>query len=160
LTLAEVLQEHDFTQGLAEPQIAELAALANEVTFGEDEVILADGHRSQFFYLVLSGSVTVELCTPRLAVSVQALGPGEAFGWPALLGHQETLFRVRAREKTTVLRFAGADLVQVFRSDPALGTELMLRTLAVVAHRIEATEARFAEMCGIRIRSWRRDVVR
>jgi len=160
LTLDEKLQEHAFTRGLAGPQIAELAALASEVIFAEDEVILADGQRSQFFYLVLSGSVTVELGTSRLAVSVQALGPGEVFGWSALLGHQETLFRVRAREKTTVLRFAGEDLVHVFRSDPVLGTEMLLRTLAIVANRIEATESRFAEMCGIRIRSWRRDVVR
>jgi CRP-like cAMP-binding protein len=151
LTLEQTLRNHAFTHGLAEAQIAKLALLATEVTFAEDEVILVASRRSEYFYLVLTGSVTVELHTPTFTVSVQALGPGQAFGWSALLDHQDTLFQVRARERTTTLRVAGSDLSEICRSDPALGTEILLRTLHVVAGRVKATEAKFAEMCGIRV---------
>jgi len=84
---------------------------------------------------------------------VLAVGPGQAFGWSALLDHQDTVFQVRAREETAALRFAGADLTEACRSDGELGVEILLRTLQVAAGRIEATEARFAEICGVRIKS-------
>jgi CRP-like cAMP-binding protein len=128
-----------------------LAALASEVTFEENEVVLADRQQSSAFYFLMSGSVAIEARGLRYAVVVQALGPGQVFGWSALLDHQDTLFQARARERTTALRIPGDALKTLCREDPALGTELLQRTLQVVASRVRATEERFAEMCGIRI---------
>jgi len=136
---------------LGEAQIATLASIASAVTFDENQVVLVDGERSQAFYLVLTGSVSVELRTARYAVSVQALGPGQVFGWSALLEDHDTLFQVRAREITTALRLEGQDLKAACHQDNLLGAEIMQRALAVVAGRVRATEIRFAEMCGIRV---------
>jgi CRP-like cAMP-binding protein len=91
------------------------------------------------------------LRTPRYAVAVQALGPGNAFGWSALLEDQDTLFQVRARERTTALQIDGATLKAYCMSDPELGAEFFHRILHVVAGRVKATELRFAEMCGIKV---------
>jgi len=151
LTLAELLRKHAFTHGLAEAQIANLAELASEVAFEENEVILVDGQRSNAFFLVTSGSVAVELRTAQYAVCVQALGPGHVFGWSSLLDHQDTLFQVRARERTRALRLEGEALKSMCRMDTLLGTEILQRTLGVVAGRVKATEIRFAEMCGVRV---------
>jgi CRP/FNR family transcriptional regulator, cyclic AMP receptor protein len=151
LTLQSTLRNHAFTHGLADHHIARLASLATEVGFAADEVIFEDRDHSQYFYLVTSGSVTVELHAPTFSVSVLPVGPGQAFGWSALLDRQSTVFRVRAREQTVALRIAGPDLTAACRSDPELGVEILLRTLQVAAGRIRATEARFAEMCGLRI---------
>ncbi|HUE24181.1 MAG TPA: cyclic nucleotide-binding domain-containing protein [Bryobacteraceae bacterium] len=140
-------------RGLGDRLIAKLALLATEAAFAENEVILMDRRQSQYFYLVTSGSVSIELHSPIFTVSVLAVGPGQAFGWSALLDHQDTVFQVRAREETAALRFAGADLTEACRSDGELGVEILLRTLQVAAGRIEATEARFAEICGVRIKS-------
>jgi len=153
LTLEETLRNHAFMRGLADRHIAKLASLATEVTFAENEVILMDRRQSQYFYLVTSGSVNIELHAPIFTVSVLAVGPGQAFGWSALLEHQDTVFQVRAREQTSALRIAGPDLTQACRDDGDLGVEIMLRTLRVAAGRIKATEARFAEICGVRIQS-------
>jgi CRP-like cAMP-binding protein len=151
MTLEQLLRNHAFTSGLTEPQIATLASLASEVTFEENDVILVDGQRSRSFYLVTAGSVAVELRTPTYVVCVQALGPGEVFGWSALLDYQDTLFQVRARERTTALRLDGGGLKSKCRADTSLGTEILQRTLQVVAGRVKATELRFAEMCGVRV---------
>jgi CRP-like cAMP-binding protein len=151
LQLREALRQHAFFEGLSGDQFADLAQLASEVTFQENEVILEDGQRSKYFYLLLSGSVVVELRTPRYVVSVQALGPGQVFGWSALLSDQDTLFQVRARELTTALRFDGVALKAKCREDAHLGCEILSRTLQVVAGRVRATETRFAEMCGVRV---------
>jgi len=151
LTPQQILQTHAFTQGLDVRALTSLASLAHEVTFAESELVLEDDRHSEFFYLVVSGSVTIELHTPRITVSVQAVGPGEAFGWSSLLDFQDTLFQVRARERTTALRISGTALKDLCRTDPATGTEILLRVLRVVASRVKATEARFAEMCGVRV---------
>ncbi len=151
MTLNHILRNHAFTRGLGDTQIAALAAIASEVTFEENEVVLVDGERSKAFFLVLTGSVSVELRTASYVVSVQALGPGDVFGWSALLEEHDTLFQVRTREITTALRLEGAGLKAACHRDKALGTEILQRALAVVAGRVKATEIRFAEMCGLRV---------
>ncbi|HTP31537.1 MAG TPA: cyclic nucleotide-binding domain-containing protein [Candidatus Acidoferrales bacterium] len=137
--------------GLSNTQVDGLAKLATEVTFEEDEVILVDGQRSTSFYLVVGGSVVVELRTPRYTIVVQSLGSGTVFGWSALLERQDTLFQVRAREHTTALQIDGGSLKTRCFEDPALGTEILHRVLNVVAGRVKATELRFAEMCGVKV---------
>jgi CRP-like cAMP-binding protein len=73
------------------------------------------------------------------------------FGWSALLDDQDTLFQVRARERTTALKLDGARLAALCKKDTALGAEILRRTLRVVAGRVKATELRFAEMCGLKV---------
>jgi CRP-like cAMP-binding protein len=147
----QVLRDHAFTQGLPDAQINRLAGIASRVSFEEDEIVLVDGARSKSFYLVLTGSVVVELRTPQCVMMVQALGPGNAFGWSALLDDQDTLFQVRAREPTTALRMDGATLKASCMSDPVLGAQFFHRILRLVAGRVKATEVRFAEMCGVKV---------
>jgi len=151
MTLDNLMRNHRFAHGLSETQVAVLAELASEVTFEEDELILVEGQRSKSFYLVTAGSVAVELRAPRYAVCIQALGPGQVFGWSALLEDNDTLFQVRARERTAALRLDGKALKAACRNDPLLGMEILQRALHVVAGRVKATEIRFAEMCGVRV---------
>ena len=149
LTPYDLLIDHEFVRGLTEAQVAKLASLATEVPFQDDEVILTSGQRSEFFYLILKGSACVELRAARFTVCLQALGPGQAFGWSALLNHQDTLFQVRAREPMITLCLHGSDLAQLCRADPDLGVEILTRVLRLTAGRVKATEERFAEMCGV-----------
>jgi CRP/FNR family transcriptional regulator, cyclic AMP receptor protein len=146
-----ILQNHQFVRGLTGQQLESLAAHAAEVDFEENEIILVEGEHSSFFYLLVSGSVAIDLRTSRYSVCVEALGPGQVFGWSSLLDHQDTLFQVRAREHSSALRIDGATMQRLCREDPLLGTEILRRTLQVVAGRVKATEQRFAEMCGVRI---------
>jgi CRP/FNR family transcriptional regulator, cyclic AMP receptor protein len=151
MTLEQNIRTHNFAHGLGDEAVATLARLASEVTFEENEVILVDGQRSKAFYLLTSGSVVVELRTPRYVVCVQALGPGHAFGWSALLEDQDTLFQVRARERTNALLLEGSMLKAACRTDRELGNEILQRALQMVAGRVKATEMKFAEMCGVKL---------
>jgi len=151
LALESILRDHAFVQGFTAEQIRSLASVATEAVFDENDIIFADREHSSAFYFLISGSVAIELRAARYAVCVQALGPGQVFGWSALLDRQDTLFQVRAREKTQALRIDGQVLKALCREDPQLGADLLQRTLYVVASRVRATEERFAEMCGIRV---------
>ena len=151
LAIESILRDHSFVQGLTAEQVKRLASVATEALFDENEVIFADREHSSALYFLISGSVAIELRAKRYAVCVQALGPGQIFGWSALLDRQDTLFQVRARERTHALRIEGETLKALCREDTALGADLLQRTLHVVASRVRATEERFAEMCGIRV---------
>ena len=150
-TLEDSLRSHPFLAGLPDRQIHEFAAFATRATFETDEVVIQDRHSSKACYLLLQGSAAVELATPRLSVCVQVLEPGDMFGWSAFLDHQDTVFRVRARERTTAVRLDGTQLTAVCDAHPEVGAELLRRTLRVVAGRVKATESAFAQFCGVKV---------
>jgi len=143
MKLEDLLRTHDFTKGLAQSQIC-LATLVTEVHFDEEQLLLFGGGLSEYLYLLISGSVAVELTTPQLTLTAQVLGPGQArlvrcSGGPALL------FSGPARESVFALRIRA--LAQRGRADGHLASELMLRTLRLAADQVKATAARFAETC-------------
>lgn len=151
MALCEKLKAHAFTTGLSDSQVAKLAELAQEVSFREDEIILVAGEQSKHFYLLLEGSVCIEVGARSYVVWVQILNPGEAFGWSALLDHHDTLFQVRAREASRALCLDGERLSAALHADSELAAELFRRTLMLVAGRVQATEGRLAEMCGVKL---------
>ena len=151
MTILDIIKDHAFTAGLTDPQIAKLAEFAQEVSFKESEVILVPGAQAKNFYLLLSGSVCIEVSTRTFVVWVQILHPGDAFGWSALLDHHDTLFRVRARESSRVLCLDGERLCALLHQDSELAAEVFRRTLNLVAGRVQATEARLGEMCGVKV---------
>ena len=110
MTLSNTVQDHAFTTGLTESQLARLAALAKEVALPENEPVIKARQQSKNFYLLLSGSVCVEVAARSYTVCIQALGPGDAFGWSALLDHHDTLFQVRARQDSTRCAWTGSSL--------------------------------------------------
>ena len=149
MTLYDTLKTHAFVAGLTGAQICRLAEIAREANFEENELILKEGQQSKHFYLLLRGSVCVEARARSYTVCVQALNPGEAFGWSALLDHHDTLFGVHARERSAALCFDAEDLLAVLKQDPELAAEIYRRALALVAGRVQATETRLAEFCGM-----------
>lgn len=146
------LRQHAFLSGLEGSQLEALARIAEPVQFGEQELVLSARQRSRDFYLVVSGSFSIELNNKHYAVRIQSLGPGHAFGWSALLEEHDTLFDVRSREHCTALRLEGDRLMNLLREDPPLAAEILGRTLHLVAGRVHATEARLGELCGVRMR--------
>ena len=150
MPLLDTLSHHSFLVGLTDEQLDTLGALAREVSFEENELVLMTGQQSKLFYLLLTGSVCIEARSRAYTMSIQALGPGEAFGWSSLLDHHDTLFQVRARERSTALCLHGDGLDAAFRADPVLGAEMLRRVLKLVAGRVQATEAILGQLCGIR----------
>jgi len=147
-----LLEGHAFLAGLSASQIQKLAPLACEVSFSENEFVLHAGQQSRHFYLMLTGSVCVEVRGRGYTVMVQAVGPGEAMGWSAFLDGHETLFQVRAREKSTALCLDRDRLRALLASDEALAAELLRRVLEVAAVRMQATESALGEMIGVKPR--------
>src|SRR5579864_192349 len=61
MTLTNTVKEHSFLAGFTDSQTAKVFALSEEVSFPENKLILSARERSPYFYLLLSGSVCVEV---------------------------------------------------------------------------------------------------
>jgi CRP/FNR family cyclic AMP-dependent transcriptional regulator len=149
MTLREALKHHPFVAGLPVQELASIEAIARKVEFQENEIVLAPGTRARNFFLLLTGSVCVEVSRPCYTVAVQALGPGDAFGWSSLLNHQDTMFQVRAREHSTAICLDGMSLWALCVENPHFGVVMLRRVLQMVAGRVNGAEARIAEFCGV-----------
>ena len=149
MTLERVLQANDFIAGFSEEQLGKLTSLAEEVTFEENDLILVEGERSRAFYVLLSGSAWVEVAADFCSVRIQALDPGDVFGWSSLLDSCDALFQVRAREHCTAVCLDGAAVSSLCEKDPELGVKLLRRVLQTVAGRIHGLESRLALFCGL-----------
>ncbi len=132
------------------------AACGRVVSLAEDEVVFRAHQPSSHFYLLLTGTVCVEVRTPVHAICVQAVHPGEAFGWSSLLPEHLTMFQVRAQETSTAICLDGEQLTAACERDPSLGYHVLRRLLEVVSRRLQATERRLAEFWGVGSLSTRR----
>lgn len=146
--MKRLMKSSEFALGLTDPQIEKLAALSQEQRFDEGDLIVKSGERSRDFYLLLSGSASVEVGSDFCTVCVQVLRPGDAFGWSSLLPGQETLFQVRARERCAALRLEGAALIALCQEDSELGVTLLRRVLLTAAQRVHGLEVKLAEFWG------------
>jgi CRP-like cAMP-binding protein len=152
-TLEPQSDKHPFLFRFAEPQRAKLAAMADEVTFEKDDIVLVAGEHSTHFYLLVSGSVGVDVVARYYSARIQTIGPGGVFGWSSLLDGCDTFFQIRARERCSVLRLEGVRLTAFCREYPEFGVELLRGVLRTVADRVLAAETKLAEFCGVSTRS-------
>lgn len=137
---------------MSEPMLKKLGSLVKELRFEPDQVVFRARDESYEFCLITTGSFRVELGTPVYTVLIQTLGPGEVFGWSALLDHRYSFFQVRAQERSRALCLDGSKLAEACGRDPKLAAEIYRRIAQTAAKRIQAIEHRLVEFCGTRTR--------
>jgi CRP-like cAMP-binding protein len=134
------LRGQHFLSQFRSQYIDKLAQLATEVQFEKNELIFREGDESKFFYLIVAGTVSVELTMPGRTLCVQKLGRGEELGWSALLPARSRRFQARALESARAVAFDGSRLLRECEQDYEFGYKLLRRLLDVVAERLEATQ--------------------
>ncbi|MGE5336720.1 MAG: cyclic nucleotide-binding domain-containing protein [Gemmatimonadota bacterium] len=122
-----------------------LRMLARRLRFEPGQTIFREGDASSLFYVVVSGHVALELGGAGPALRVQIVGPGDEFGWSALLPGRGKHFQARTMDAVEALAFEGSELLAVCREDPAFGFELMQHLLGLVADRLAATRVQLSD---------------
>ena len=142
----ELTKDQEVLQAFGPQHLERLAALAREVDFRRDEIIFREGDRHGVFYLILDGSVALEIITARHPVLLQTLHAGDAMGWSALLDAGGTHFEARALTPTRALAFHGARLRETCDQDPAFGYRMMKALLALLTERLDVTRMQLLDM--------------
>lgn len=149
----ELLRRYPFFAGLSLDQIAQLAQLAEEVRFAAGDTIFHEGDELQRFYLLMEGAVAIVMELPGRglthAVSDQLLrtmatedvivanvGPGDVFGWSALLPPHKATSGGRALAACRVLAFDAQALNALFADDPAFAYLMTQKAAGVIRDRL------------------------
>lgn len=137
MKLEATLRRLKFFGGLSPDLISTLADCATIADFEPGELLIRAGGRPDRFYVVVSGSVAVEIDDEDRR-QVQLLGPDDVLGCSFLTPDVPWLFNLRAVEPTTAVTMDGAMVLRACDANPAVGYELMRRFIPVLALRLRA----------------------
>ncbi len=144
------LAAHPFLEGIPEPLLDRLMAMAFEVTFEPGQILFREADPSSFFYLILSGTVSVEIAMPGRVLRIQTVGEGEELGWTSIMAKVNKQFQARSLSPVRAIAFDGVRLKAECDSDPEFGYFIMCRILDVVAERLRATRLQMLDVYSAR----------
>jgi len=144
--LTEVYRNLPFFKGLRYEHLEVLQTLAHEVRFDRDQIIFREGDESSFFYIILSGRVSLEVTALGRTLRVFTVSEGEEFGWSSMLPSHGKQFQARALDVLKALAFDGARLREACDEDPVFGYTFMKRLLGVVSERLHALRVQLLDV--------------
>ncbi|MBD0741342.1 Crp/Fnr family transcriptional regulator [Streptomyces sp. CBMA152] len=140
-------QANRMTIALPGPYQKRLMNIARDVSFPAGSRLFEEGRRADRFWVVRTGTVTLDLRVPgRRAAVIESLGAGELVGWswlfPPHLWHlgAEAMTPVRAHE------FDAVTVRLMCDSDPQLGSSVALWVGQILAHRLQQTRTRLLDL--------------
>jgi CRP/FNR family cyclic AMP-dependent transcriptional regulator len=124
-----------------------LLSMARRVRYRAGEFIFRDGDRNAQVFLLNSGQVKV-LMNGRFGkqVTVVSLGPGDLFGWSALVEPRIATASARAVTECEVLAISADAIVDLARHDANFGCELYRAVVEVTATRLRATRLQLLDL--------------
>lgn len=131
MVLTELLKHIELCRGLSEAQLQRLADISTTETFGEDEVIFAQGALGDKMYVIGQGQVEIRVvdASGNKHIAVY-LGEGQIFGEMALLDQGSRSASVIAvQDGTSVYSIPGAAFTELCQSDTGIGY-VMMRNMA------------------------------
>ncbi|QFG21263.1 cyclic nucleotide-binding domain-containing protein [Actinomadura sp. WMMB 499] len=144
---ADDLARERFFADVPDRHRAVLAPTARAVVVPDGHRFFEEGGRAEWFWLVRSGTVALDLQVPgRGAVVVETLPAGSVVGWSWLFPPHRWRFGAVAVGPVTAHRFEGPRVRELCAADPALGYDLALRFGAVMLDRLEATRVRVLDL--------------
>jgi CRP-like cAMP-binding protein len=147
--IGRLLAEHPFFDGLDDDVLALLVGCATNVHFHAGDVMFRGGTRADWFYVVRTGRVALELVAPgRAPLVVETADAGEVVGWSWLAPPYQWFCDGIAVEETSVVALDGACLRGKCAVDPSLGFQLLSRVTQVMYERLQATRVRLLDLYG------------
>lgn len=145
----QLIAGHPFFNGLPSSFVHMLKDIASFSIYDPREAIINEGAGAEHFYLIHTGTVSLEAYVPgRGSVVVQILGAGEALGCSWLYPPYRWHFSALPLEPTEITAFDAFALRKIARENPGFGYELAYRTGEVAWQRLQATRALLVDFQG------------
>jgi toluene monooxygenase system ferredoxin subunit len=134
-TSGSALDAAPLFSGVGGETLRAIERLARREELGEGGMIYEIGDPADDFFILESGRVEFLIGRgERMRPSGFMLGKGELFGWNALIeNHPYRIARATCRERSSVLRMAGKEVLGILESDPAAGYVVMRRLAELIA---------------------------
>ena len=162
----ELLRHYPFFAGLSRDQLGAMTKVSGELTVEADHYFFHEGDHLDNLYFVLEGAVALVIKVPDQDVAhklseqltgelrtkdvvITAVGPGEVFGWSALVPPHKATTSGKTMTPCHVLTFDCRALQKIFEDDCRFGYLIMQKTAQVIRDRLQAIRIEsLAELVG------------
>lgn len=149
----ELLRRYPFFAGLTYENIVTLANLGEEMAVNSGDYFFHAGEQICCLYLTLEGGAGIVIELPDHGVEqpvsgqltgaiktrdvvVSTVGPGEVFGWSALVPPNTATASAKALTPCRVISFNCADMFKVFAEDCRFGYLIMQKAAQIIRGRL------------------------
>jgi CRP/FNR family transcriptional regulator, cyclic AMP receptor protein len=147
--LLEKLRQVRFLQDIGDEALQQIAAVAKLVEFPVGKVIFREGEPITHFYLVVSGSVSLEICAPGLGCKrIHTITDGDLLGISPVLEQTRLTATARALSPTVAIQVNARQILTLCEHDPRFGYEFMRRAALALAMRLSATRLQLMNVFG------------
>jgi CRP-like cAMP-binding protein len=148
-TIEELLAAHPFFRGMAPPHLAAVAECGRRMQFKAGEFLCRENEEARDFYVILSGSVAVEIFSFRRGpLTTTTVEEGEVLGWLWFEEPYHWHLDARARQVTRVVALEVEALKSRCEKDHDLGYEFMKRYAHHLAVQFRITKLQLVDMYG------------
>lgn len=135
--------------GSLKPEHADrLRQLGREVSFPSGARIFEEGDRAERFWIIHTGSVTLEQHVPgRSNQVVENISHGDLLGWSWFFPPFTWHLSGEAGSPVRALEFDAAEVRALCEEDHELGYALALAVGEIVSHRLQRSRGRLLDMC-------------
>jgi CRP-like cAMP-binding protein len=152
----ELMRRYPFFGNLSKDQLNKLAQAGHELSVETGHYFFREGDELVDFYVVLegevginvdltddrveqplSGQLTGEIFTREIVTS--KVGPGEMFGWSALVPPHTATSSCKALSPCRVVGFDCKQLHQMFEEDCRFGYVMLMKATKIIRARLRST---------------------
>ncbi len=124
-----------------------LMRFAREVSFPQGTRLFEEGGRADRFWIVRTGSVTLDMRVPgRRAAVIEILRHDELVGWSWLFPPHAWHLGAEATSPVRAYEFDATVIRSMCRDDPALGASVAQWVGGVLAHRLCSARTRLLDL--------------
>jgi CRP-like cAMP-binding protein len=147
--LQKALRDSGFLTDAPEEHLVRLAEIAKPVEFESGQVIFREGDVAVDVYIILAGSVSLEICAPGVGCRrIVTLDGGDLLGWSPLLEQMRLTATARAITPTKAVALSGHQVLALCEHDPKLGYDFMRRAALAMGRRLTATRMQLLDVFG------------
>lgn len=147
--ILEMLRDIAFLREVEDEYLEQIAAMAKIVDFPEGKLIFREGEPASEIYLIISGSVSLEVNAPGIGCKrILTIDQGDLLGWTPILEQTRLSATARALSSTRAVAIDGGQILTLCVHNPRFGYEFMRQVALELARRLSATRMQLLDVYG------------
>jgi CRP/FNR family transcriptional regulator, cyclic AMP receptor protein len=147
--LPEQLRQFQFLQDIEDEHLRHLAAIARLVEFPANKVLYREGQVVSNVYLILSGSVSIEICAAGIGCRrIMTVSAGDLLGISPAVGQSRSTGTVRTLAATRAIELNASQVLTLCEHNPRFGYEFMRQVAVAISQRLGATRLQPLDVFG------------
>ncbi len=151
MSIRDIVTESKIMDGLSAEDVDEIMSISQEETFKKDDVIIEEDGTVKNLYIILEGSVKVELqayssqILPDKKRHLTTLRRGEVFGEITFLGGGRRTADIISMDNVRLMNIDDAKLYELFHKNYRLGYLMMKNIGSILAQRLSEINFKYRD---------------